>query len=94
MKLKDSFLGASRTDYNYQVDTCPGNICSGNICPYQEYLSCYSSDFYETLKVVAWEYLEQIPTIKLTLVQATFVLATFVHIKNISAVTDPMLTKL
>ena len=29
-----------------------------------------------------------------TLVQATFVLATFVHIRNISAVTDQILTKL
>ena len=38
--------------------------------------------------------LEQIPTIKLTFVQATFVLATFVHIKNISAVTVLILMKL
>ena len=29
-----------------------------------------------------------------TFVQATFVLATFVHIRNISAITDPILTKL
>ena len=30
----------------------------------------------------------------MTFVQATFVLATFVHIRNISAATDPILTKL
>ena len=33
-------------------------------------------------------------TVRVTFVQATFVLVTFVHIKNIFAVTDPMLTKL
>ena len=41
------------------------------------------------LLLVSWEYLEQIPNAMLT-----FVKATFVHIRNISAVTDPMLTKL
>ena len=34
------------------------------------------------------------PTVKVTFVQATYVLATFVHFSNISAVTDPILTKL
>ena len=34
------------------------------------------------------------PTVMVTIVQATFVLATFVHIRNISAVTDLILTKL
>ena len=34
----------------------------------------------------SWEHLEQMPTIMMTLVQATFVLVTFVHIKNISAI--------
>ena len=33
-------------------------------------------------------------TINLTFVQATFALATFVHIRNISTVTDPILIKL
>ena len=33
------------------------------------------------------------PTVTVTFVKATFVLATFVHIKNMSAVTDPILTK-
>ena len=41
--------------------------------------------------VASWEHLEQIPTIKLTFVPATFVLATFDYIRNISAVTDETL---
>ena len=40
------------------------------------------------------EYLEQIQTETVTFVQATFVLATFVHNRNVSAVTDLILTKL
>ena len=32
------------------MDICPCNICSGNICPYQHYFSCYSPDFDQTLK--------------------------------------------
>ena len=55
------------------------------------YVFCY---FDQTLKVGSWEPLEEIPTAMVTFVQATFVLATFVHIRNISAVTDPILTKL
>ena len=60
----------------------------------QQYLSCYWPDFDETLKVGSWKHLEPISTIKLTFVPATFVLATFVHTKNNSAITDPILTKL
>ena len=60
----------------------------------QQYLSCYRPDFDQTLKVGSWEYLEEIFTIAFTFVQATFVLATFVHIRNISAVTDQILMKL
>ena len=89
-----NFLGTSRTDFNYQVDISPGNICPGDICPYQEYLSCYWPNFDKTLKVASWENLEQIPTIKLTYVHAIFVMVTFVHIRNISAVTDPILMKI
>ena len=37
----DWFLEKSRTDSNYHGDICPGNICLGDICPYQEYLNCY-----------------------------------------------------
>ena len=53
--FKGRFLGPSLTDANCLGDICPGNkcpgnicpgnICPGNICPYQQYLSCYSSDF-------------------------------------------------
>ena len=42
----------------------------------------------ETLKVGLWEHLEQIPTVTVTFVQV------FVHIRNISAVTDTIWTKL
>ena len=56
---------------------------------YQQYLSCYCPDFDKTLKVGSYEHLEQIQT-----VTVRFVLITFVHIKNISALTDPILMKL
>ena len=82
--FKGRFLGTSRTDSNCHRDICLGNSCPGDICPYQEYLSCYWPDFDETLKVGCWEHLEQIPTVWMTFVHATFVLATFVHIRNIS----------
>ena len=55
----------------------------------QHYRSCYWPDFDETLKVGSWEHLEQIPT-----VTGTFVRVTFIHIKNISAVIDPILMEL
>merc|ERR1711942_446121 len=51
---------------------------------YQQYLSCYLLDFGETLKVASCEHQEQIPTVMVTFVQAIFVLATFVHNRNIS----------
>ena len=35
---------------NCHCDICPGNICLGDICPYQEYLSSYWSNFHQTLK--------------------------------------------
>ena len=91
--FKWRFLGTSRTDSNCQGDICPDNICPGDICPYQEYLSCYWPDFDDTLKKSSWEHVEQIPTVMVTFVQATFVLVTFAHIRNISPVTDPILTK-
>ena len=56
------------------------------------YLSCYWPDFDQTLKVGSREHLKGIPTV--TFVKATFVLATFVYIRNISAAADPILTKL
>ena len=58
------------------------------------YLSCYWPDFDQTLKVGSWEPLEEIPTAIVSFVQATFVLATFVHIRNILAVTQPIWMKL
>ena len=97
--FKSRFLWTFRTDSNCQGDIYPCNICPRDICPYQEYLSCYWPDFDETLQVGSWEHLEQIPTVTVTFVraifvQATFVLVTFVHIRNISAVTDTIWTKL
>ena len=44
--------------------------------------------------VASWEYLEQILTVTVTVVQATFVHVTFAHFRNISAVIDPILMKL
>ena len=92
--FKGRFLWTIRTDSNCQGDICPRNICPRNICPYQEYLSCYWPDFDEILKVGSCEHLEQIPTVRVIFVHATFVLVTFVHIRNISAVTDLILMKL
>ena len=92
--FKGRILGTSRTDSNCHGDICTGNFYPGDICLYQEYLSCYWSDFDQTLNVSPWEHLQLIPTVTVSFVHATFVLVTFVHISNISAVTDPILTKL
>jgi len=35
--FKVSFLGASLTGVNCHSDFCPGNICFGDICPYQHW---------------------------------------------------------
>ena len=43
--------------------------------------------------VASWELLELL-TVKVTIVQATIVLATFVHIRNFPAVNDLILMKL
>ena len=51
-------------------------------------------DFDKTLKIGSWEYLEQIPTVMVTFVQATFVLTPFVHTRNISALAELILMKL
>ena len=59
------------------------HISPSDICPYQVDISCYWSYFHQTLNVGSWDYLEQISTVAVTFVQATFVLATFAHIKNI-----------
>ena len=68
----------------WEVPNCPGDIC-----PYLEYLSCYLPDFDETLNVASLEHIQQITT-----VTTTFVMGTFVHISNISAVTGPIWIKL
>ena len=60
---------------------------------YQPYLSCYLFDFDQILNIGSWDLYEHIPTVTMTSVQAILVLATFVHIRNISAVTDPFLTE-
>ena len=73
------------------MDICPCNICHCDSCPYQQYLSCYSCDFDQILNVGSRDLYEHIPSVTMTSVQAIFVLATFVHIRNFSAVTDPTL---
>ena len=82
------YLGSSLTD-----NICHSNICPGNICPYKEYISCHWPDFNQTLKVSSWNHLSQMLIVTVTFVRATFLLATFVHIRNISAVTEHILTK-
>ena len=54
---------------------------------------CYWPNFDKKLKVDSWDLFEHIPTITITFVQTTLVFATFVHIRNISAVTDPIVAK-
>ena len=91
--FKCRFLGPSWTDSKCQSGVCPGNICPCNICPYQDYISCYWLDFDQTLNVGSWDNLYQIPTVMgTTFVQGTCILATIVHISNISAVTELILT--
>ena len=59
-------------------------ICPGDICPYQQYLSCYWPDLDQILNKGSWEHIQQITTVTTTFVQATFVLGIFVHISNIN----------
>ena len=65
-------------------DVCLANICPDNLCPYQQYLSCYWQNFDQTLNKGSWEHIEHITTVNTTFVQATFTLGTFVHILAIS----------
>ena len=58
-----------------------------------QYLSCYWPDFDQTLKIGSWDHLKQIPIVMMTFAQATFVLATSVHMRNNTAVNDRILTK-
>ena len=86
-------LGISTKDSSCHCDICLGNICPGYICPYQQYLSGYWPDMDQTSNKGSWEHIQQIRAVTTTFVQATFVLGTFVHISNISAVTGPIWTK-
>ena len=51
--FKGRFLWTSRIDSD-----CHGDICPGDINPYQDYLSSYWPDLDETLKVYSCEHLE------------------------------------
>ena len=94
-------------DHRKHIPTVTGKKMHGNLSMqhlslrhlsisaiYQQYLSCYWFDFDQILNVGSRDLYEHIPTVTMTSVQAIFVLATFVHIRNISAVTGPILTKL
>ena len=60
----------------------------------KQYLSCYWHDLDQTLDKGSWEHIQQITTFTTTFVKAKFVLETFDHISNISAVTGPIWIKL
>ena len=45
------YLGLSRTYSKCNSDICPSNFCQGDICPYEEYLICYWSNFDQTLNL-------------------------------------------
>ena len=57
-------------------------------------ISIYVNQLTETLNEGSWEHTQQITTANTTFAQATYVMATFVHISNISAVTDLSWTNL
>ena len=86
--FKQRVQGTYTTDYNCHHNICPGNICPGDICPYQQYLSWIWPNLDQILNKGSWEHIQRITT-----VTATFVLGTFVHIRNISAVIGPIWTK-
>merc|ERR1711954_421372 len=92
--FKQRVLGTYTTDYNCHHDICPVDICPGDICPYQQYLSSYLPNLDQTLNKGSWEHIQHITIVTTTFVQASFVLWTFVHIGNISAVTGPIWIKL
>ena len=55
--FKGRLLWTFGTDSNCHSDIfVQATLC--NICPYQEYLSCYWPNFDETLKVGSWEHLD------------------------------------
>ena len=87
--FKSRFLGPSWTVPTVMVTCVQATFVLATFVHNQEYLSCYWPNFDQTSKVDCWDHLEMIPT-----VMAPFVQAIFVHIRNISAVIDPILAKL
>ena len=81
--LKVTFLGPSLTDVKYHGDICPCNICSRDICPYLQYLSCYLTNFDQTSKVGFWGHLYRMLYVRVKFFQTKFVI-----------VNDPICTKL
>ena len=73
-------------------------IYHGTISPLQMVIFCQNSNPTSTIvrcdMKMTLHTLPQIPNVMVTFVRATFVLVTFVHIRNISTVTDPILMKL
>ena len=62
--FKCRVLGTSRTDPN-----CHSDICPGDICPCQEFLSCYRPNFHENLKLCFFDHLYEMPTVLMTFFQ-------------------------
>ena len=87
-----NFKGRLKWEHLEQIS--PGTFVLINICPYQEYLSCYWPSFDQNLKIGLLDHSYQMPTITVIFVQATYVLITFVHISITSAVIGPILTNI
>ena len=62
--FKISFLGPSLTDVDCLSDICQSNVWPGNICPFEQYLSCYSTNFDHLLKVGFWGHVYQMPFVR------------------------------
>ena len=105
--FKGRCLGPSLTDANCHRDICSKNICSDEICRNVGISQLLLTQFWP--KFLGQNLFGDLffPAQNLFLpklfwtqnfcwpfLQATFVLATFVHIRNISAVSDLILTKL
>ena len=67
--FKQRVLETYTTDYNCHHNICPGKICAGAICPYQQYLSCYWPNLDQILNKGSWEYIQQITTVTTTFVR-------------------------
>ena len=73
-----------------------GGPCRSQLRTMNRHGSCRGQllDLDQTFNKGSWEHIQQITTVTTTFVRATFVLGTFVHISNISAVTGPIWIKL